>query len=72
MAMGFAQLNTHEVELPVAYTALRDDGFGKLPYLAHRALEHHGLNALLMIEVRMHGRNRHVMVIVLKARQTLR
>jgi hypothetical protein len=69
--MERAQLNAHEVKLTMSNAALRNDGFGELAHLANRAFEHDGLDALLMIEVRVHRGNRQVMMVVLKACQAL-
>jgi hypothetical protein len=54
-----------DVDLPVPHTFLRDDRFGELRDELRRPTQDHGLDALIVIQVRMHGGHRHVVVLVM-------
>ena len=55
----------------MSHAALGDDLLSECPYLAHRPFQHDGLDALVMIEVGMHGGNRQVVMRMLDADQAL-
>ena len=67
-----AELDIHEVKDAVTNAALGNDLLGKLTHSFYRTLEHHGLDALFVIKVGVHGRHGEVMVRVLDTRQPLR
>ena len=73
-AMGVrgSEFDTDQIQHTVTNSALGDDFLGKCTHAFDRTLEHDGLDALVMIEVRVHGGDRQVVVRVLDARQPLR
>ena len=72
MGVRLAQFHIDQIQRAVAYAALGDDLLGKFPYPLDRTLQHDGLDALIMIQVRMHGGHRQIVVSVLNVRQALR
>jgi hypothetical protein len=56
MTVQFAQIHADEVQLPVAHAPLGNNLLRKLTDLAYRPFNYHGLNALIMVEMCMHGR----------------
>src|SRR5580700_9583338 len=70
VAVRFAEFNIDQIQTAVPYAALCDDLLRKLAHSLDGSLQHNRLDALVMIQMRMHGGNRQVMVRVLNARQT--
>lgn len=66
-----AELDTDEIQESVAHPAFRDDLLRELAYALHGSLEHDGLDALLVVQMRVHGRYGEVMMGVLDAGQSL-
>jgi hypothetical protein len=71
VTMGSAQFNTHKIQLPMAYAPLGNNLLGELAHLLHGASQHHRLDTLVMIQMRMHGGNRQIVVRMLDACETL-
>jgi len=67
-----AQIDADQIELTMTHTTFGDDLLGELPHGFRRALEGGGLEALLVVEVHMHGSDREIVVFMLQARQALR
>ena len=49
------KIYTNQIELPVPHASLRDNFIGELTHLADRPLYDDRLNALLVVQVRVHG-----------------
>ena len=64
-------LDGDEIELPVLDTTLGRNGIGKATDVTRTSLEHDALDAMVVIEMRMHRRDRQVMVVVLQRSQAL-
>ena len=60
-----AELDVDQIQCAVPDSALRHDRLGKLAHALDRAFEHHGLHALIVIEVCVHGRHGQVVMSVL-------
>ncbi len=67
-----AEFDIDQVQDTVTNPALGDDFLGEFAHPFHRTLEHHSLDALIMIEVGVHGGDGQVMVGMLDAREALR
>jgi len=72
VAVGLAHVDADQIQLAVPDSAFSDDRLREFAHLLHRSLEHHRLDALIMVKMRVHGRDRQVMVRVLNARQSFR
>ena len=69
----FARLldcNGNGPELPVPDAALGHDRLREVDYRLGRPFEDHGLEAILVIQMGMHGRYRQIVVIMLHPRQS--
>ena len=64
-------LDGDEIELAVLDTTLGRNGIGKATDVTRTSLEHDALDAMVVIEMRMHRRDRQVMVVVLQRSQAL-
>src|SRR5574343_1396573 len=60
-----------DVELAVANAALGHQRIGELPDIGRRAFENHAFQAVVVVEMAVHGRHRQVVVGVLQAGQAL-
>ncbi len=72
VGMRRTEFDVDEVQDPVTNAALRDDVLGEFAHALYRSLEHHGFDALIMIEMGVHCRDGQVVVGMLDARQPLR
>jgi hypothetical protein len=70
--MRRAKFDAGQVQDAVTNAVLRDDFLGKFAHALYRSLEHHGFDALIMIEMGVHCRDGQVVVGMLDARQPLR
>ena len=70
--MGFVQIDADQVQLAVVYTSLCADLVGEMRDHVDHSSQQHGFEAVLMVQVRVHRRNRQIVVIVLQAGQTFR
>ena len=59
----------NQIELPMANATLRLDGIGETSDFGGRAAQDSAFDAMLMIQVRMHGGYRQVVMVVLKTDQ---
>ena len=59
-------LGTDQVQLAVAHAALRHEALAERPDGLDAALEDHRLDAVVVVEVRVHGRDDQVVVVVLQ------
>ena len=53
----------------VAHSGLRDHGFSEGGHCGSLSAQDHGLDAMTVIQMRVHGRHRHVVMLVLHRRQ---
>jgi hypothetical protein len=65
------EFDIDQVQHTVAHSALGNHCLGELTHALDRTLEHHGLQALIMINVGVHGGNGKVVMGVLNIRQAL-
>ncbi len=72
VGMRGTEFDVDQVQNPVTNAALRDDFLGEFAHALYRSLEHHGFDALIMIEMGVHCRDGQVVVGMLDARQPLR
>ncbi len=72
VGMRRTEFDVDQVQNPVTNAALRDDFLGEFAHALYRSLEHHGFDALIMIEMGVHGSDCQVMVGMLDSRQALR
>ena len=68
-AAGGLRFHRDHVELAMAHALLGDQGLGKLHHLLRMAAQDHGLDAIVVIQMRVHGRDSHVVMIVLDLRE---
>lgn len=71
MFVRLVQVHADQVELAMVNTALCADRIGKQPYLRSRPTQDHGLQAVLVVQMGVHGGNGQVMVLVLQAGDAL-
>lgn len=64
------QISADEVQLPVVHASLRADFVCELRDCRNLASQQHGLKAVLVVQMRVHRRNRQVVVLVLQSSQT--
>ena len=70
-AMRLVEFDADDVQLAVVHTALGADFVGEMAHCLRSATQDHGLQAVVMVEVRMHGRDRQVMVRMVQGSQAL-
>jgi hypothetical protein len=66
------ELNIDQIQHSVADTALGNELVGELTHALDAAFEHHGLDALIVIQMRVHRRYREFVMGVLNACQSFR
>ena len=71
VACRVLDLHRDQVELAVADATLGGNRIRKPAHVARATLKHHALNAVFMVEVRMHRRDRQVVMVMLDAHQAL-
>ncbi len=71
VSMRRAKFDVDEIEDAMSYAALGDHFFGEFPDSFDRTLEHDGFDALIVVEVCMHGRHGEIMMRMLNARESL-
>lgn len=69
MTVRLARRDADEIKLAVPDAPFGNHFLGKFAHAFHRAFEHDRFNALLVVEVGMHSRNRQVMMSVLNSGQ---
>jgi len=67
-----ADVDTHQIQLTMADTAFCDQLLRKAAHTLHGAFEYYRLDALFMVEMRVHRRNGQVVVGMLQCREPLR
>lgn len=72
MGMRRAEFYVDEIESAVADATLGDDFVREFAYLFHGAFQHDSLNALVVVQVGMHGGYCQVMMCMLDGDQALR
>jgi hypothetical protein len=63
-----APLDADQIQLPVSHTALGDEQVGEAAYGIYSPLQDQTLDAVLMIEMRVRGRDGQLVMFVLQAR----
>jgi hypothetical protein len=69
--MRYPEFDTDEVEPAVSHASFRNDHLAELPYFIGGTLQCDRFQALLMIQMHMHGGHRQVMVSMMQCCQSL-
>jgi len=69
--MCLSQIDADQIELTMTHTTFGHDLLGELPHGFRGAPEGGGLEALLVVEVHMHGSDCEIVVFMLQVRQAL-
>ena len=71
LALACLDFNRDWIEMAVPHATARNHGLRELDDLIHGPFQDHGLDAVVVVQVRMHGRDGYIMVVVLHAHQAL-